>query len=148
MIILGKESNKGFTTSELLVVFAIVFFAGTILWPVVRYNHDKMDRIVCENNVQKTVLALYIYALEHEGKFPASIEVLYQDEYLSDRELMKCPANERTETGEDSDYIYTAGLSVKGSSKDILLRDKKKNHPGGGRNVAYVNGSILWEIER
>ncbi|MCK5451130.1 MAG: type II secretion system protein [Candidatus Omnitrophica bacterium] len=136
---------KGFTISELLTVFAIVSVIGMILWPLIKYNNVRIDRIICEKNLQQTALALYMYALENEGKYPASLKVLYDEKYLSDASLMDCPGSKKVGTIESPDYIYTAGLFAKKSSGEVLVRDKKRNHPGGGMNVLYVNGTVLWK---
>ena len=88
--------------------------------------------------------ALYIYAGEHKGAFPASLETLYDEEYLADRTLMDCPAAKKTGTPSSPDYNYTGGLSVRDPSQRILVQDRPGNHPQGGRNVLLVDGTATW----
>ncbi|MFH1878401.1 MAG: prepilin-type N-terminal cleavage/methylation domain-containing protein [Candidatus Omnitrophota bacterium] len=139
------RKNKGFTISELVVVFAIVIIVGVLLYPFIKYANTKKNVIICSNNLRKQGLALYIYALEHEGMFPPSLKTLYDEKYLSDKKLMDCPASKATGTPESPDYIYNAGLSVKSSSQTPLVQDLPKNHPTNSKNVLYVNGSVSWE---
>jgi len=137
-------NKKGFTISELLLVFAIVLVLGVLMLPFIKYSQTKMERTFCANNLRQVGLALYIYAREHAGKFPENIQALYDEQYLSDKHLMDCPASQETGTVESPDYIYAGGLSVRDLSSKHLLEDKKGNHDGG-ENILYVNADIKWK---
>ena len=134
--------TKGFTLGELLIIFAVLFVIGALMLPVVRYTRTSLQRTTCANNLQHVGLAMYIYAREHNGKFPGSLETLYKEEYLADKKLMDCPVSGEIGTLESPDYIYTPGLSVRSSSLEVLLRDKPENHPSGGSNCLYVRGTV------
>jgi type II secretory pathway pseudopilin PulG len=140
----GKRSCRGFTISELVIVFGIVVLVGALMWPFVRYGHKRMGNMLCANNLREQGLALYIYAREHDGKFPPALKTLYDEQYLADPRIMDCPASKTIGTPDAPDYIYTAGLSVKSSSKAPLVRDKQTNHMYG-KNLLYVNGRVSWE---
>jgi hypothetical protein len=140
----GKRSFGGFTISELVIVFAIVILVGGLMWPFVKYGHKRRAQMLCANNLREQGLALYIYAREHDGKFPPALKTLYDEQYLADPRVMDCPASKTIGTPDAPDYIYTAGLSVKDSSKAHLARDKQTNHVYG-KNVLYVNGRVSWE---
>jgi len=137
-----RLGNKGFTLGELIVVFAIVLIVGVLMWPFIHKSCERTDNIICTNNLRKLGWALYVYAREHEGKFPAAIKTLYDEHYLADVRVADCPATRGMGTPEEPDYIYTAGLSVRAPSLGTLVRDKSINHPGGGKNVLYVNGVV------
>ncbi|MDD5634213.1 MAG: prepilin-type N-terminal cleavage/methylation domain-containing protein [Candidatus Omnitrophica bacterium] len=139
--------QKGFTISELLLVLAIVVLVAVLLMPVIRCSRRNMEKVVCTNNLQQVGLALYIYAREHEGKFPPSLNTLYQEHYLSDERFMDCPGTKEIGTKENPDYAYTAGLSVSDDSAEPLVADKRKNHRKSMKNVLYVNGTIEWTKE-
>ncbi|MBU1084505.1 MAG: type II secretion system protein [Candidatus Omnitrophota bacterium] len=139
---LKNWASKGFTISELLVVMIIVFAAGLVLLPAVKYSSSRMDKTICTNNLREMGLALYIYAEEHGGEFPPSIKALYEQGYLSDERITDCPANKDKGTPEQPDYIYTAGLSAKSSSNGVLLKDRAKNHSSEWKNVMRVDGTI------
>ncbi|MFC1480018.1 prepilin-type N-terminal cleavage/methylation domain-containing protein [Candidatus Omnitrophota bacterium] len=139
--------QKGFTISELLVVFVIVVIVAALMTPFIRYTSKRTEKIVCANNLQKIGLAVYIYAREHNGKFPAELETLYNEQYLADQQLLDCPASKDIGSPGSPDYIYTGGLSIKDPSLLPLMRDKAGNHPQGGGNILYVNGAVVWKEE-
>ncbi|MFH1553245.1 MAG: prepilin-type N-terminal cleavage/methylation domain-containing protein [Candidatus Omnitrophota bacterium] len=139
--------EKGFTLSELLVVFVIVIIVAALMTPFIRYSSKRTEKIVCANNLQNIGLAIYIYAREHNGNFPASLKTLYDEQYLADQQLLDCPASKNIGTPESPDYVYTDGLSIKDPSLLPLVRDKADNHPQGGGNILYVNGAVVWKEE-
>ena len=142
-----KRGAKGFTLGELLLVFLIAVIIGAIMLPFIRYSQGRMDKIVCANNLREVGLAMYIYAREHEGRFPQTLQALYDEHYLADKKLMDCPGSVSVGTPEEPDYVYTTGLTVRDPSLEVLVRDKEKNHREGGRNVLYVNGEVTWREE-
>ena len=139
-----RPDAKGFTLSELLVVFVIVILIGALMLPLIRYSQIRMERIRCANNLREIGLAMYIYAREHDGSFPPGLSTLYEEKYLADGTLMDCPGTSRTGTPEGPEYIYTAGLSVRSPSLAFLARDSSGNHGEKGGNVLYVNGAVEW----
>ncbi len=137
--------KRGFTLGELLVIFAILIIVGSVMFPFVKKASAKNKRIVCANNLRELGLASYVYAEEHEGKFPPTLKTLYDEHYLADERLVDCPATKSVGTPGAPDYIYTGGLTVRDPSMEVLARDKASNHPQGGKNVLYVNGAVAWE---
>jgi hypothetical protein len=129
------------------MVFAIVIIMIVVSLPILKHVTDRRDKVICANNLRELGLALYIYAKEHEGKFPATIKTLYEERYLSDEGLVDCPSTKAKGTLDAPDYIYAAGLSIKDPSREKLIWDKAANHAGEGRNVLYLNGLVAWEKE-
>jgi competence protein ComGC len=140
----GRTDRKGFTLGELLFVFAVAIVLMVGFTPFIRYSNERMARVQCANNFREIGLAIYIYARENDGKFPPSLKTLYEEQYLGDKRLMNCPASKNVGTIDDPDYLYTAGLSARDSSGLVLLRDKQGNHPRGGENLLYTNGTVEW----
>ncbi|MFQ5951959.1 MAG: Tfp pilus assembly protein FimT/FimU [Candidatus Omnitrophota bacterium] len=136
---------KGFTIGELVIVFAIVIAMVFVSLPFLEQVIARRDKIMCANNLRELGLAMYIYAREHEGKFPATIKVLYDEHYLSDKRLIDCPSTRKTGSFEDPDYIYAAGQSIKDPSREVFVWDKAMNHAGEGKNALYLNGNVVWE---
>lgn len=139
------SKNKGFTISELIMVFAIVIVVAILMQPFVRGSRRENEKVLCANNLRELGLALYIYARENEGKFPSTLKTLYGEEFLSDEEFLRCPAVRGREASGASDYIYTAGMTVMSPSVTPLVMDRAKNHEKWGKNILYVNGSVAWE---
>ncbi len=137
--------NGGFTIGELIVVFLIVSLTIFLAFPFIGRIHARWEKGACAGNMREIGMALYVYARENRGKFPPSLKTLYDEQYLADARFMDCPGTKHAGTPEDPDYIYTAGLSVKDPSREVLVRDKGENHTGGGENLLYVNGDVLWK---
>jgi len=138
-----KLNKKGFTIGELVVVIAIVFMVVLLAQPFVVWIHNRADQGKCSNNLRELGKALYVYAKEHQGKFPEDIKILYEKQYISDIMLTDCPATKRKGTTEELEYTYTPGLSVYDTSTLSLLEDSEGNHPDGERNVLRVSGEVL-----
>lgn len=142
-----SKNNKGFTLVELALVIVIVLMVCVPLGPVIKKCRDRMDKVMCANNLRDIGLAMYIYAREHEGRFPAELRTLYDEHYLSDERILDCPATNTRGTLDSPEYVYAPGATVKSSSAEPLVRDEGKNHSQGWRNTLYVNGNVAWEKE-
>lgn len=141
------KDNKGFTLVELLLVVVIVLIICVPLGPFIRESRNRLDKVMCANNLREIGLAMYIYAREHEGMFPPKLRTLYDEHYLSDARLLDCPATKTGGTLESPEYVYVSGSTVRSASLEPLVRDKDENHSQGGRNTLYVNGNVVWEKE-
>ena len=119
---------KGFTIGELVVIFAITALVVLLLYPSIIQTHNKTDRVNCANNLRELGRALYIYAKEHQGKFPDTIDTLYTEKYLSETSFVDCPATKHKGTPGAPEYTYTSGLSVKDDSGTVLIQDKEDSH--------------------
>ncbi|MGB2661637.1 MAG: type II secretion system protein [Candidatus Omnitrophota bacterium] len=139
--------SKGFTIGEVLIVFVVVSAMILVSMPFLKQVIIRRDKVICAGNLRELGLALYIYAREHEGRFPGKVKTLYDEGYLSDEKLLDCPSTRETGSLESPDYIYAAGLTIKSPSQEALVWDKAKNHEGKGRNVLYLNGVVAWEEE-
>jgi competence protein ComGC len=144
---MGKmmAGRRGFTIGELVIVFVIVSAMILVSLPIIKRVSARRDKIICANNLRELGLALYIYAREHEGKFPSSLKTLYDERYLSDKKLLDCPSTANIGTVEDPDYFYAPDLSVKDPSDKPLVWGKVRNHSGRGKNVLYLKGTVVWE---
>jgi competence protein ComGC len=141
----AKVGSRGFTIGELVIVFVVVSAMIFVSLPIIKQVIARRDKIVCANNLRELGLALYIYAREHEGKFPPALKTLYDERYLSDERLLNCPSTATTGSIESPDYFYTPELSIKDSSDNMLVWGKARNHAGRGKNVLYLNGAVVWE---
>jgi prepilin-type N-terminal cleavage/methylation domain-containing protein len=143
----NMKDKKGFTLIELALVVVIVLMICVPMGPFIRESRNRLDKVMCANNLREIGLAMYIYAREHEGMFPPQLRTLYEEHYLSDTRLLDCPATKTGGTLESPEYMYAAGSTIRTDSPEPLVRDKDKNHSQGGRNILYVNGNVAWEKE-
>ena len=144
----GLTGQKGFTVGELVIVFVIVSAMVFVSLPFLNRVIVRRDKVVCANNLRELGLALYIYAREHEGRFPPELKTLYDERYLSDEKLLDCPSTGEIGSLEQPDYVYTPGLYIKNPSRQALIWGKAKNHLGRGRNVLHLNGAVAWQEKR
>lgn len=138
--------QKGFTLGELVVIIAIVFAIVVLLEPFARDIRARAERVECANNIRELGKALYLYAKEHQGKFPGTLEVLYKEKYLGDVRFVDCPATKHVGTPEEPEYSYKGELSVNDPSREVLLMDGEGSHRNGA-NMLLVDGEIMWQAE-
>ncbi len=142
---------------ELVSVFTIVLASDALVHP--RYGPSA--RLTCASNMRQILLAALLYANDHDGKFPPSLDVLLATEYIS-AETFVCPASSlmpapgataaaqvasmRADPAHYLSYIYLG----RGLTNDpniplqIILYEPLSDHGGDGINVGYSDGSVAW----
>ena len=132
--------------NQVLLPLAIVpaAIAAGVAWPMYQAMQPKSDLTAksdvageaarSKENINQIALACRIYAGDHDGKFPPTLDVLTPD--LLAAPFLTSPFAPDEPTG----YTYTPGLTIKSPAKDVLLTDKfaGKEHR---RIVAHVDGS-------
>lgn len=102
----------------------------------------------CINNIQQLGIGCKLYATEHDGRFPETIQEL-QPEYCPYKDNFVCPAAAPITPPADgtlaSDYEIVPGLTDKSPAKAILIREKgQQNHTAPGYHILHVDGSVLF----
>ena len=98
------------------------------------------QREMCQANLAAIANALHAYAADNNGRWPPSLRLL-QDTYLVDA-AGGCP-----DADGGGGYVYAPGASLHDEPMTLLVVDPKGNHRGG-RNVAYLDGTVYWTPER
>jgi prepilin-type processing-associated H-X9-DG protein len=106
------------------------------------------QRAACANNLKQLGLGCKMYAAEHNGRFPDTLDAVYP-EYHPDQNCYRCPGATRppatsADAARLSDYEIVPGLTDKSPGKaTVLVREKSTaNHTPAGRNVLYVDGHV------
>ncbi len=99
--------NQAFTLIELLVVIAIIAILAAMLLPALAAAKQRAWRIQCTSQMKQLSLGFFMFALEHEDRFPPAAfrtgDYLYQlswDDYIH-----------RYIGGTDSDNDLMVGIS-------------------------------------
>lgn len=100
------------------------------------------DRVACAEHFSKMGRAVLIYANDHQDNLPPDLATLVAQERLSEEDLI-CPATRKKDS-----YRYCGGrLNVSFPPHVLVAFDRKCNHPGGGRNVLFLDSHVEWVTE-
>jgi len=113
-----RESKRGFTLVELLVVISIIVLLMALLLPALSRARKQAQAVVCRSNLRQWGIISSLYASEHDGRLMHRWYLVYLREYLDDDHQEKrtpylCPAAARCDiTGyvEDKPCIGGGGI--------------------------------------
>jgi hypothetical protein len=130
------HSARGWAASVLpwAVVLAILLYYLTA--PVLGLVRERDKRLTCASHLRQIGLVLQIYAEDHDGKLPESVQSL--NEYSMIPELFVCPATS------SSQYEYDPEATL--DARGVVMWDRLGNHKEG-RNVLFGNGRVEWLTE-
>ena len=96
------SDNRAFTLVELMMVVAIIGVLAAIMLPAVASAREAARRKSCVNNLRQLGLALSIYGLENENKYPPTDDrhmvlmfegSMMYPEHVSNAMLLACPSD-------------------------------------------------------
>jgi len=90
-----SRQGRGFTLIELLVVIAIIAVLAAILFPVFAKARAKANQTSCLSNMKQMTLAILMFADDNQSEFPGAEWAQDIDEYVGNRRIFTCPADEK-----------------------------------------------------
>lgn len=131
--------------------------AVSIILPALNRARETANRVKSASNLRQIGIAMYQYADQHEGKFPATLgDVaiagdLSADVFVSPSSNTAAPGNVVDKqklaewVNESSDFVYLgAGKTNHASPEDVLAYEKPDIHGHDGFNVLFGDGHIEW----
>jgi prepilin-type N-terminal cleavage/methylation domain-containing protein len=145
-------AQAGFSLIELLITMALMIILTTMLWGFGSASHQRAQKKVCQQNLQKIYVALEIYANDFAGKFPETAGARTSEEaldvlvprYTADTAIFICPG------GRDSalpagvsfrtrkiSYAYYMGRHLTNDQETLMSDRQVDTHPKSAGDYAF-----------
>lgn len=120
--------------------------------PVLNQTRIRTRQTSCVTNLKQIGLAMKMYAMDHQDKYPAGDNVvglneLIKENYLTDAAVCVCPASDTVKAAgkelkeSNSSYIYL-GDFVEGDGPDIPMVFDKFSKNRNAVNILYQDGHV------
>lgn len=138
----GTMGGSGMATAGLIigylgfvVIIPIVALLAGIALPVFAQVQIKAKQTKSLSNAKQIAIGCKMYALDHDGAFPKTVEELYPD-IIESREVFICPV---TGPSDPMGYIYFGGKETDPADKVLIV--SKTPDKRGKRAVVHVDGT-------
>jgi type II secretory pathway pseudopilin PulG len=139
----GREKGEGIALGGLIcgyINIAMVPIMFALMLPAISAAKDKGQEVVAMNDARQIAMACMMYANDHDGKYPASLEELTANPSF-DQTALHRPGSE------GFDY-YGAGKTeskIENPSTTPLVAGKKANRQGR-RPIGYADGHASIDV--
>lgn len=143
----GHSENRraGFSLVELLVTLALMLVMFTMLYGFGSASHQRTQKELCHDNLQKIYLAMQIYANDFGGRLPLNTNAVTSEavldelvpRYTADTTIFICPGGRDAQipSGEPLarhkiSYAYYMGQRLQpspGGPQTVLMSDRQIN---------------------
>jgi prepilin-type processing-associated H-X9-DG protein len=149
-------------TVRALLIIVIAALGLPIAYRWLEVQRESSGRMPCPSNLRQVGQAIQIYANDHGGAFPATLEPLFDGKYLMPKTFI-CPSSGDTAAGGETpeqvraqlmagdhvSYIYIgAGLTYNHGADYVVAYDRPRNHAPDGANILYADGHVDWMAMR
>ncbi|HEY4417223.1 MAG TPA: type II secretion system protein [Verrucomicrobiae bacterium] len=139
------KTSPAFSLIELLITVALIAVLSGMLYGFASGKHQRAQKLLCADNLQKIYLALQIYANDFNGQLPARAGARTSEaaltalvpKYSVDTSIFICPGGRDADipsgealTQRKISYAYFMGhhlTNAPGESPFILLSDRQVN---------------------
>ncbi len=145
----GSLGGKGMAVAGLItgyIGFGIIFIAILASLAVPAFSAVQMQgsQMKAVNNAKQIVLGMKQYAADHDGKYPATLDVLFDEKILEDRRLLEFPSHLNV-PGQGWEYLG-AGHTDSDAGNLVILTSRKADRTKK-KIVAHNDGSVSVERE-
>jgi hypothetical protein len=134
----------GYLGLVLIVVSMIAVFASLSV-PALSVVQQSTARVKTTRNARQLVLGLKQYAADHSGRYPATLDVLFDEKILTDPRLLEFPEPLNVRGQE---WEYHGAELTDTSPGDAILLITKKPDAAKKKIVARNDGSVAVEGAR
>lgn len=110
----------GYIMIAALPVIAILASLAVPAFNAVQAQGDQMKTV---NNARQIVVGMKQYAAEHDGKYPASLDVLFDEQIITDRRVLEFPTRMNV-PGQGWEYLGAEHTDADPGNV-VILRSKK-----------------------
>lgn len=145
----GRLAGRGVAVCGLVMgylsLILMVLITAVMLLPAFTDFREQVSRefftgVKSVKNAQSIVLACQQYAAEHEGRFPENLEVLVQELYIKNPDILTDPL---LKSNSQIGYEYLGeGMKASDPGDAIVLRGK--SHFNGMRVIARKDGTVTF----
>ena len=134
-----ERGPAAFSLVELLITLALMIIVFTMLYGFGSAKHQRTQKQLCHDNLQKIYLAMQIYANDFGGQLPQNTNAATSEDvlgelvprYTADTTIFICPggrdaqfASGETLTKHRISYAYYMGRRLD-SPQDVLMSDRQ-----------------------
>jgi hypothetical protein len=127
---MATVSSHGIRSALVLII------AATLAFGSIPADVPNAVELKSESNAKQLCIACKIYAIDHDGYYPPSLDALFPT-YIADRAALASPLK----PGDPVGYKYTRGLTDTSPSGIVLIEDKFAPSLKHVRIVVYTDDS-------
>ena len=125
----------GYITLAILPIIAVIAILAGMALPVFSQVQLRAKQTQSLSHAKQIAMGCKIYALDHNGAFPATLEELFP-EFLQDRSVFICPLSGPSEP---MGYLYFGGKETDPADKPLIV--SKSADRRGKRIVVHIDMS-------
>ena len=140
-----RKRNFGVLFQRMFLLALLIWVGVFVVPQVMRKAEVSPHRNRCKSNLRNISLGAQLFAEEHDGRFPETLEEMFPV-YVDARKVLRCPEAD----GPEPHYTLEPSLRTGMPDSYILAYDRSAdNHDGAGFYVAFLDvHAEWWKAER